>query len=123
MLASKKLFKIAAPIHEESMSKVHFANIENLKWAREKSCLDFPAIYKKTSWKNNTKKIEKWEAGEEIPTVDELRKLGKVYQKPWTIFIMKQNVKDLKFTILQDFRSSLSRESIESMPLVVEFLK
>ena len=81
--------------------KIKFTNRENLKWAREKSGLRLEDVYKKTKWTSKKKKIEKWEEGSDFPTISELRKLGNVYKRPWTLFIIEKKVSDLGFKTLE----------------------
>ena len=104
------------------MEKIEFVNKDNLKWAREKSGLDFPYIYKKTGWSSKKEKIQKWENGHDFPTINELRKLGKVYKRLWILFILKENVSNLGFKFLE-FRKIFSTEQIASAPpSLFEFL-
>ena len=103
------------------MEKITFINRENLLWARQKSGFDFPYIYKKAGWSPATGKIEKWENGEDFPTVNELRKLGEVYRHPWILFILKKNLKNLGFKPLE-FRKILGAERTAYAPYLFEFL-
>ncbi|MDE0243249.1 MAG: ImmA/IrrE family metallo-endopeptidase [Candidatus Kaiserbacteria bacterium] len=103
------------------MEKVLFTNKENLKWARKRSGFDFSYIYKKTGWKPEKRKIQKWEEGSDFPTISELRKLGEVYRCAWTLFILKKNAKDLGFKPLE-FRKIFGTDQIAPSPFLLEFL-
>ena len=102
--------------------KIDRVNTHNLRWARRKSGLDIVTVYKRAGWKRGTGKIEKWESGEDYPTVSELRKLGDVYKKPWVFFIMKQNAGEMGFSVMADFRSMIDSEIVKKHPSVIEFL-
>lgn len=93
------------------MSKqiVDFVNPQNLVWCRKKAGLDIPAVYKKASWSASTKKVEAWEKGEEFPSIDELKKLGQVYKKAWTLFLLKENIGQLGFMVMKDYRGSIQQ--------------
>ena len=105
------------------MNKIEFINKENLQWARQRSGLDFPHIYKKAAWSPDTGKIQKWESGEDFPTISELRKLGEVYRRPWILFILKENVNRLGFKPLE-FRKIFDAEQAMTLapPALFEFL-
>ena len=103
------------------MEKVEFINRENLKWARQKSGFDFPNVYKKTNWVSESKKIQRWEDGDDFPTINELRKLGEVYKRPWTLFILRENASNLGFKFLE-FRKIFSSVQGTPSPSLFEFL-
>ena len=103
------------------MSKIEFVNKENLQWARQRSGFDFSSVYKKTAWSPDTEKIQKWESGEDFPTISELRKLGEVYRRPWILFILKENVNRLGFKPLE-FRKIFGAEQAMASPALFEFL-
>lgn len=87
---------------------IDFVNPGNLIWCRKKSGFDIPAVYKRAGWIAGTRKIESWENGSDFPTISELKKLGKVYKKAWTLFLLKENLSDLGFMIMKDYRGSIN---------------
>ena len=103
------------------MEKVKFVNTYNLKWAREKTGFDLPHIYKKAKWSPKRKKIERWEDGSDLPTINELRKLGEIYKRVWTLFIIEKKVSELGFKFLE-FRKIFGRRGDSLSPHLFEFL-
>jgi len=86
---------------------IDFVNPTNLIWCRKKAGLDIPAVYKKTGWTAGTKKVESWEAKEDFPTISELKKLGKVYKKAWTLFLLEEDISKLGFMVMKDYRGDI----------------
>lgn len=86
---------------------IDFVNPSNLIWCRKKAGFDIPAVYKRACWTVATGKIESWENGSDFPTISELKKLGKVYKKAWTLFLLKENLSDLGFMVMKDYRGSI----------------
>jgi Zn-dependent peptidase ImmA (M78 family) len=87
---------------------IDFVNPTNLIWCRKKAGLDIPAVYKKAGWTASTKKVEAWEAKEDFPTISELKKLGKVYKKAWTLFLLEEDISKLGFMVMKDYRGDIT---------------
>jgi Zn-dependent peptidase ImmA (M78 family) len=67
-------------------------NPEVLRWARESLAID-------TEWAARVASVtpqryEKWEFGEELPTISKLRKLANLYKRPLAVFFMPRVPKD-----------------------------
>ncbi len=101
---------------------VPFVNKNNLVWCREKSGLTINQVYEKAKWSSKTHKIEKWEAGSDFPTIDDLKKLGKIYKKAWTLFVFEQDLKNLDFMVMKDFRGCISDSKGEEKSEIIQFL-
>jgi len=101
---------------------IEFINADNLIWCRQKAGLRIPDVYKKTGWSFVTKKIEKWESGESFPTIAELKKLGKLYKKAWTLFLLEKEIKDLGFSVMKDFRGSFERADEKQKYEIISFV-
>lgn len=100
---------------------IDFVNTENLIWCRKKSGLDFTTIYKKANWSQSTKKIEKWERGEAFPTIRELKTLGKVYKKAWTLFLLEEDIPSLGFSVMKNFRGSFADANERERVEIIQF--
>lgn len=87
---------------------IDFVNPTNLIWCRKKAGLDIPAVYKRAGWTASTKKVEAWEAKEDFPTISELKKLGKVYKKAWTLFLLEEDISRLGFMVMKDYRGDIT---------------
>jgi Zn-dependent peptidase ImmA (M78 family) len=74
-----------------------------------------------TKWTANTKKIEAWEAGKDFPTVSELKKLGKVYKKAWTLFLMEEDISKLGFMVMKDYRGDVETADDKERYEIVSF--
>ena len=107
--------------YSQSMEKIKFINKHNLMWARKKSGFDMPYIYKQAGWKSEGGKIEKWEEGSDFPTISNLRTLGKIYKRPWTLFIIEENADDLDFKFLE-FRKIFHDKEESVSPHLLKFL-
>lgn len=92
------------------MSKelVDFVNRDNLIWCRQKAGLTISDVYSKTKWSAETQKIEKWESGESFPSISDLKKLGKIYKRAWTLFLIDRKINQLGFSVMKDFRTLTS---------------
>lgn len=101
---------------------IEFINADNLIWCRKKAGLRIPDVYKKTGWSSATQKIEKWESREDFPTIAELKKLGKLYKKAWTLFLLEKEIKDLGFSIMKDFRGSFERADEKQKYEIINFV-
>ena len=102
-------------------NKVKFVNTYNLKWARGRSGFDLSQIYKKAGWKPESEKIEKWEDESDFPTISELRKLGEIYKRAWTLFIIEERVDNLDFKFLE-FRKIFGKKGASLSPYLFKFL-
>ncbi len=105
------------------MSKqvVDFVNPNNLVWCRKKAGLDIPTVYKKIGWSASTKKVEAWEKGKKFPSIDELKKLGQVYKKAWTLFLLKENIGQLGFIVMKDYRGSIQEADKQEKYELISF--
>jgi len=109
------------------MSKelVDFVNRDNLIWCRQKAGLTISDVYSKTKWSAETQKIEKWESGESFPSISDLKKLGKIYKRAWTLFLIDRKINQLGFSVMKDFRtltSDIPEKNDKSKPEIIEFL-
>lgn len=73
---------------------------EILVWARERAGYDQETAAKKVQIKLD--RFAQWEAGEEQPTVNQLRNLARVYKRPLSVFYLQESPTD--FQVLKDFR-------------------
>ena len=71
-----------------------------LKWARESARLTVEAAAQKAAIRPEA--LEAWEAGEDAPSIPQLRKLAEVYKRPLVVFYLPRPPKD--FDALRDFR-------------------
>ena len=76
------------------------ARPELLIWARTSAGLDHQTAAPKAQVK--PEKLAKWEAGEDQPTVKQLRRLAKVYKWPLAVFYLPEPPR--RFRPLRDFR-------------------
>ena len=83
-----------------------------LKWARETAKMSEKEAASKVSIK--VEKLQEWENGISMPTINQAQKLAKSYQRPLAILFLPEPPKD--FHPLQDFRKkgsiALSTSSI-----------
>lgn len=83
-----------------------------LKWARETAKMSKAEASSKVSVK--IEKLQEWESGISMPTINQAQKLAKSYQRPFAILFLPEPPKD--FHPLQDFRKkgsiALSTSSI-----------
>lgn len=75
-------------------------NPELLVWARKTAHVDLARAAKAAKVTVST--LEKWEAGEDHPSVAKLRQLAKLYKRPLAVFYLPE--KPLDFAPLKDFR-------------------
>lgn len=101
---------------------VDFVNQNNLIWSRKKAGLTISQVYKKTGWSDSTGKIEKWESGDEYPTISELKKLGQVYKRAWTLFLMEKEINQLGFSTMRDYRGSIKNLGDDDRAEIIEFI-
>ena len=73
---------------------------ELLIWARETARFTVEQASKKLQLK--PERLQSWERGDAIPTIKQLRKLGKVYKRPLAIFFLPVPPRD--FDAMHDFR-------------------
>jgi Zn-dependent peptidase ImmA (M78 family) len=71
-----------------------------LKWARTSIGLDLAVAAKRIGV--SVTRLMEWEAGEELPTIAQLRKAGAVYKRPLAVFYLSEP--PLTFEALTDFR-------------------
>jgi Zn-dependent peptidase ImmA (M78 family) len=71
-----------------------------LKWARVSIGLDLAVAAKRIG--TSVARLMEWEAGEELPTIAQLRKVGAVYKRPLAVFYLSEP--PLTFDALTDFR-------------------
>lgn len=75
-------------------------NPELLVWARKTARIDLARAAKTANISVAT--LERWEAGEDYPSVAKLRQLAKLYKRPLAVFYLPE--KPLDFSPLKDFR-------------------
>jgi transcriptional regulator with XRE-family HTH domain len=80
------------------------ANPALLVWARESASLSEEAIAKKIGVKAD--RIRAWEAGQERPSVAQLRNFAAATKRPLAVFYLSQP--PLTFDALHDFRAGAS---------------
>src|SRR5947207_2077229 len=84
-----------------------------LKWARERAGLKLEAAGDRSGFHPTT--LEEWEAGNEVPTIAQARKLGEVYKRPLAVFFLPEPPRD--FDPQREFRRlpglTLEKESVE----------
>lgn len=73
---------------------------EVLKWARTTAHVDLSRAAKAA--KVNESNLERWESGEDFPSIAKLRLLAKLYKRPLAVFYLPE--KPLDFAPLKDFR-------------------
>ncbi len=71
-----------------------------LQWARKTSGLDHETAAKRLQVR--AEKVQAWEEGAEQPTINQLRKLGKLYKRPLAVLLLPEPPMD--FQPLKDFR-------------------
>jgi transcriptional regulator with XRE-family HTH domain len=71
-----------------------------LRWARESFGISLEEAAKKQGIK--PERLAGWEAGEDAPTVAQLRKAAATYRRPLAVFFLSEPPKD--FQALRDFR-------------------
>jgi Zn-dependent peptidase ImmA (M78 family) len=101
---------------------VEFVNPKNLIYCREKAGLKVFDVYKKAGWSPVTRKIENWEAGEGFPTISELKKLGKIYKRAWTLFLLDTEIKELGFSVMLDYRKIINAADEQERYEVINFI-
>lgn len=75
-------------------------NPELLVWARKSAGLTLEEAANKTQVK--VERLVNWEEGQRRPTINQLRKLGRAYQRPLAVFYLPKPPKD--FQVMRDFR-------------------
>jgi len=75
-------------------------NPELLVWARETAKYDTTRAAKKLAIAVD--KLERWELGEDQPTINQLRKIANIYKRPLAVFYLSEKPKD--FQPLKEFR-------------------
>lgn len=97
-------------VREKQMTMTSFKvpiNYEMLRWARESVRIDIKNAAKAASVKANI--YEKWEYGQDFPTLSKLRLLSNLFKRPLPVFFMSKIPKEPP--IPKDFRKPvLSRE-------------
>lgn len=73
---------------------------ELLTWAREGAGFSLEEAAKKAHVK--PEHLERWEKGEEAPSIPQLRKLGNVYKRPLAVFYLPESPRT--FDAMRDFR-------------------
>ena len=71
-----------------------------LAWARKTSGLDIETTAKRLAV--SLDRVREWEAGTTAPTINQLRRLAKLYKRPLVVLLLPHPPKD--FQALQDFR-------------------
>ena len=82
-----------------STSLAHI-NPEMLKWARNALKLSIPLAAKKICV--SSEKLESWENGDDLPTINQLYTICKVYKRPFALFYFSEPPE--QFRPLKDFR-------------------
>lgn len=84
-----------------------------LKWARERAGLKLEAAADRLGFHPTT--LEEWEAGNEVPTIAQARKLGELYKRPIAVFFLAEPPRD--FDPQREFRRlpglTLEKESLD----------
>lgn len=75
-------------------------NPDVLAWAREDAGFDLETAAKKVQVKAD--RLRAWEAGSDRPTINQLRKLGRVYKRPIVVFYLSAPPK--RFQAMHDYR-------------------
>lgn len=83
-----------------------------LSWARKSIGYTIDAAAQRLS--QEPARIERWEAGEDQPSVAQLRALAEVYKRPLAVFFLSEPPTD--FQALQDFRRLPDAEAGEFTP-------
>ncbi|MGH3940019.1 MAG: XRE family transcriptional regulator [Pseudonocardiaceae bacterium] len=78
-----------------------------LRWARETVGLIPVAAARKIGVADD--RVAQWEAGEALPTIQQLRKAAEVYKRPLAVFFLSEPPED--FDTLRDFRRHVGAES------------
>lgn len=80
------------------------ANIEPslLRWARESIGYSLAEAATKIKPTGGVERLEAWEAGDDAPTVAQLRKIAEVYRRPLAVFFLPEPPRD--FMAMHDFR-------------------
>ena len=76
------------------------ANPALIQWARKTAGYDLAMAAQKLG--QDEKRLGAWEAGEEQPTIAQLRKAAEVYKRPLAVFYLDE--RPTGFTALKDFR-------------------
>ena len=71
-----------------------------LKWARERAGLQLIEAANRVDIHPTT--LEEWEAGHEVPSIAQARKLGEVYRRPLAVFFLPEPPRD--FDPQREFR-------------------
>ncbi len=71
-----------------------------LKWARERSGLTLGQVGERADIHLTT--LEEWEAGHELPSIAQARKLGEIYKRPLAVFFLPEPPRD--FDPQREFR-------------------
>jgi Zn-dependent peptidase ImmA (M78 family)/DNA-binding XRE family transcriptional regulator len=71
-----------------------------LSWARERAGLKLEAAAERAGFHPTT--LEEWEAGHEVPTIAQARKLGEIYKRPLAVFFLPEPPRD--FDPQREFR-------------------
>nr|WP_246314565.1 XRE family transcriptional regulator [Kineococcus aurantiacus] len=86
-----------------------------MRWARETARIDQQTAAARLGVKLN--RVEQWEAGQATPTLNQLRKMSDVYERPLAAFFMRELPDVPEPSRLPDFRRSETREGIDPAPL------
>ena len=74
-----------------------------LKWARETASMHLDEVAERITAKTVTaERIAQWEAGDEQPTIAQLRQLSKIYVRPLAVFFLPKAPRE--FPVPRDFR-------------------
>lgn len=61
-------------------------------------------------------RLESWESGEARPTINQLRKMSRVYKRPLAAFYLPEPPKD--FVVMNDFRRQYNKEARRKSPIL-----
>jgi transcriptional regulator with XRE-family HTH domain len=77
-----------------------YVNPVMLRWFREKAGINLPAAAAKL--KLDPDRLTLWEAGEELPSIPQARRLAELYRRPLSVFFLK--APPTEFTVLNEYR-------------------
>ena len=83
-----------------------------LIWARESASMDIDTAAKKANVKSE--RLELWERGEARPTINQLRKIGKIYKRPIAVFYLPEPPS--RYQPMRDFRRMRGDGAVNESP-------
>lgn len=86
-----------------------------LHWARESASLDISTAAQRLGVK--PERIQQWEAGDQSPTIGQVRKMADVYARPLAALFLPEPLAEDVRRELPDFRSHQTRVQVVSRPL------